>query len=257
MTAGTQEKKIVAIFDPVKRSRELIGEVLGGMGYQVKLHTTDRKIPALVRGRDADLIVVNLSVFGADYTEVVAGLEGLGLGGDDRPPMVAVTSLNISQEARERIEQLGAGIVLDQRAPFMELIFSVNLLLFPKIRELRHYTRVFGGFPIQYLHTGEWHAGKVYNISRQGAFIQCDNPPVENTRLDVRFVLPGREDRITVAASVNWVNTPATGSDSLAPYGMGIMFLVLNREESTSLDQFISKRVNGNGPSGESSPSCA
>ncbi len=257
MAAGTQKKKLIAVFDPVDRSRELLGEFLDRMGYQVELHTTARKIPALVSGRDADLIVVNLSVFGAEYAKVVSELEKLGLTGDDRPPMVAVTSLNISQEARARIEQLGAGIVMDQRTPFMELIFSVNLLLFPKIRELRHYTRVFGGFPIQYLHTGEWHAGKVYNISRQGAFIQCDDPPAENTRLDVRFVLPGREDRIKVAAHVNWVNTPASGPDSLALYGMGVRFLVLNREESTSLDQFISQRVNGNDPSGESSPSCA
>jgi uncharacterized protein (TIGR02266 family) len=257
MTSAKQEKKLIAVFDPVARSRELLGEFLDRMGYQVELHTTSGKISRLVKGRDADLIVVNLAVFGSNYTEVITELERLGLAGDEKPPILAVTSLSISREARGRIEQLGAQIVIDQKAPFMELVFSVNLLLFPKMRELRQYARVFGGFPIQYLQAGEWHAGKVYNISRQGAFIQCDDPPAENTRLDVRFVLPGRDDRMRVAANVNWVNTPANGSDSLAPYGMGVSFLVLDREDSTSLDQFISERVNGNDPSGESSPSCA
>ena len=116
---------------------------------------------------------------------------------------------------------------------------------------------VFGGFPIQYKQQDEWRDGKVYNISREGAFIQCDDPPPENTRIEVRFVLPGREDRTRVAANVNWVNSPETETDSLAPCGMGIRFLVLNREESTSLEQFVSERVNGTDPSGGSSPSCA
>jgi hypothetical protein len=183
-------------------------------------------------------------------------MEKLKLAGEGVPPVIAVTTLRLSQDARERLEQLGARAVLSHNVQLLELMFAVNRFLFPKIRELRRYTRVFGGFPIRFLHLEQWREGEVHNISQEGAFIQCKNPPEENSKIQVRFVLPGLETPILVQAHVNWVHKPVGRSDLLSPEGMGVHFLTLNQEESTSLDKFIAGRVNGNDlPPGSSSSS--
>jgi len=256
--SATTKRKLVGVFEPREDSRELLGKVIEGMGYDVELHHSETKLPRRSRGSKAvDLLVINLHIFGDSYNEVTGKLEELDLAASGCPPSVMLTSLKLSQEARERLEKLGGHTVLSPSAPFMELMFAINRLLFPKIRELRTYTRVYGGFPIQFLHGGEWHQAEVYNISRQGAFIQCDKPPPENTRLEVRFVLPGRSSELEVPAHVNWVNDPGAGVDPLSPNGMGVRFLVLSQEDSQSIDRFIHARVNGNDPPGEDSPSSA
>jgi CheY-like chemotaxis protein len=241
------ERKKVAVFDPEERSGTLLGKLLEHLGYEVELHRTSKKVPRRTHGsKTVDLLIINLAVFGDTYQQVTEQMGKLQLNAKDAPPMIAVTTLRISQDARERLEQLGARAVFSQNAQLVELMFEVNRLLFPKIRELRRYTRVFGGFPVRFLQGGQWREGEVYNISQEGAFIQCKNPPEENSKLQVRFVLPGLDVSIEVQAHVNWVHKPAGDLDLLSPEGMGVNFLTLNQEESTSLDKFIAGRVNGN-----------
>lgn len=256
MSSSTERKK-VAVFDPEERSRVLLGKLLERLGYEVELHRTSQKISHRSRGKKVlDLLIVNLSVFGDTYQQVIEQMGKLKLAVEDAPPLIAVTTLRISQDARERLEQLGARVVLSHNAQLMDLMFAVNRFLFPKIRELRRYTRVFGGFPIRFLHKEQWLAGEVFNISQEGTFIQCENPPEENSKLQVRFVLPGLDAPIQVQAHVNWVHKPTGKLDLLSPGGMGVNFLTLNQEASTSLDKFIAGRVNGNDlPLGSSSSS--
>jgi CheY-like chemotaxis protein len=254
---SSSERKKVAVFDPEDRSRVLLGKLLERLGYEVDLHETSQKIPSRSHGEKAvDLLIINLAVLGDNYQQVTEQMKKLQLADDDVSPVIAVTTLRLSQDARERLERLGARAVLSHKAQLLELMFAVNRFLFPKIRELRRYTRVFGGFPIRFLHQEQWREGEVYNISQEGAFIQCANPPEESSKLQVRFVLPGLDNPIQVQAHVNWVHKPAGKPDLLSPEGMGVNFLTLNQEESTSLDKFIADRVNGSDlPPGSSSSS--
>lgn len=247
MSSSTERKK-VAVYDPEERSLNLLGKLLEKLGYDVELHRTSHKISSRTKGDKAvDLMIVNLAVFGETYQQVTEQMEGLKLAKRKKiPPLIAVTTLRISQDARERLEKLGAKAVLAHNAQLMDLMFTVNRLLFPKIRELRRYTRVFGGFPVKFLHEDQWREGEVFNISQEGAFIQCASPPEEDARLQIRFVLPGLESPIEVQAHVNWVHKPAGKLDLLSPEGMGVNFLTMDQEDSTLLDNFIAGRVNGN-----------
>jgi uncharacterized protein (TIGR02266 family) len=248
------ERKKVAVYDPEERSRNLLGKLLERLGYDVELHQTSQKISSRTKGNKAvDLLIINLSVFGETYQQVTEQMEGLKLTAKKKrkkkekeiPPVIAVTMLRLSQDARERLEQLGAKAVLAHNAQLMDLMFTVNRLLFPKIRELRRYTRVFGGFPVRFRHEDQWREGEVFNISQEGAFIQCKSPPEQDAKLQIRFVLPGLETPIEVQAHVNWVHKPAGKLDLLSPEGMGVNFLTLDQEDSTLLDNFIAGRVNG------------
>lgn len=246
MGSGSERKK-VAIFDPRERSRKRISELLVGMGYKVHMHQSPQKLVERIRGeKPVDLCIVNLAILGQTYQEAVTGLQDLGLA-PGTPPVIALTDLHLSGEARRRLDELGVAIALGRQAPVLELLFAVNRLLFPKIRELRRYARVFGGFPVQYLHEGQWRQAQVYNISQEGAFIQCDQPPAEDTRMQVRFVLPESDVPIECNVCVNWVNDPDNTQDHLSPRGMGVHFLAMDQAESTSLERFIAERVNGNG----------
>lgn len=240
------ERKKVAVYDPEERSRNLLGKLLEKLGYDVELHRTSQKISSRTRGDKAvDLLIINLAVLGESYQQVTEQMEGLKLAGKKIPPVIAMTRLRLSEDARERLEQLGAKAVLAHNAQLMDLMFTVNRLLFPKIRELRRYTRVFGGFPVRFLHEDQWREGEVFNISQEGAFIQCENPPEQDAKLQIRFVLPGLETPIEVQAHVNWVHKPAGKLDLLSPEGMGVNFLTLDQEDSNLLDDFIAGRVNG------------
>jgi uncharacterized protein (TIGR02266 family) len=245
--SSSAERKKVAVYDPEERSRNLLGKLLERLGYDVELHQTSQKISSRAKGDKAvDLLIINLAVLGETYQQVTEQMEDLKLAKKKKiSPVIAVTTLRLSQDARERLEQLGARAVLARNAQLMDLMFTVNRLLFPKIRELRRYTRVFGGFPVRFRHENQWREGEVFNISQEGAFIQCESPPEQDAKLQIRFVLPGLETPIEVQAHVNWVHKPAGKPDLLSPEGMGVNFLTLDQEDSTLLDNFIAGRVNG------------
>jgi len=242
-----QDRKKVSVFDPEERSRAVILPMLERLGYEVDEHHTRDEILSRCSGPErADMIFLHLAVFGQTYAEVTEGVRALGLDArEDAPPVLAISVLKLSQEARDRLERLGCSVVLSRQAPLMEVLFAVNRLLFPKIRELRRYTRVFGGFPAKFGREGDWREGQVYNISREGAFVQTGSPPDDGQRIQVRFILPGLEEAFEVDAVVTWRNPPGADPDPLAPAGMGINFLSLGAEARSTLGLFIAARKNG------------
>ena len=241
MKKTDQKKKWVAAFDPDERSQKVVGQLLQNLGYRVEMHTDTEQLSSRLQGsKRPDMVFVHLSILGNNYQEVIEGLSALDL--KDSAPLLAVTVLNLADDARKRLEKLGCDVVLSRQAPLMELMFSINRLLFPKIRELRRYTRVFGGFPVEFDQEGERRQAEVYNLSREGAFIQLEEPPKEGTRLKLSFSLADEGSPIEVETVVNWVNAPEGGGDPLSPAGIGVSFLTLNNQETTTLERFIAHR---------------
>ena len=244
MAANTEKQKTVAVFDPEQRSRAVIIPMLQSLGYKVDEHHDSKKIINRCKpGKRADLLFVHLAVFGNKYQDVTSGLEELHLGSiEGCPPVLAISALKLSEEAKRSLEKMGCAVVLSRRAPLLEVMFAINRLLFPKIRELRRYSRVFAGFPVQFGDQDEWLDGVVYNISTQGAFVKCDSPPREGTQMQLRFILPQLDVPFEVTAMVSWVNQQDKSADPISPPGMGISFLSLNSEAKATLGRFIEER---------------
>ncbi len=253
MNKAGHDRKKVSVFDPEERSRAVIIPMLEHLSYEVDEHHSGRRIESRLRGAErSDMMFLHLAVFGDTYQEVTAGLAEVKMAEvPDHPPVLAVSALNLSFEARARLERLGCTVVLSRQAPLMEVMFAVNRLLFPKIRELRNYTRVFGGFPVRFGREGDWREGQVYNLSREGAFIQCEDPPPEGDRIQVRLLFPHLDVPFQVDTLVSWVNPPEREHDPLSPGGMGISFLAMDIDASTTLDRFISAREEGSDPARE------
>lgn len=241
MKKTDQKKKWIATFDPDERSRKVVGQLLQNLGYRVEVHTDTGQLSSRLQGsKRPDMVFVHLSILGNNYQEVLEGLSALDL--KDSAPLLAVTVLNLADDARKHLEELGCDVVLSRQAPLMELMFCINRLLFPKIRELRRYTRVFGGFPVEFDQDGKRRQAEVYNLSREGAFIQLEEPPEEGSRLKLSFSLADEGSPIEVETVVNWINAPEGGGDPLSPAGFGVSFLTLNNQETTTLERFIAHR---------------
>jgi uncharacterized protein (TIGR02266 family) len=247
MDKPSQARKRVATFDPEHRSRVVIHGLLERLGFEVDEHQSDRRIASRLAGdKRADLVFLHLRVLGADWPAILERLAALELKRPGLPPVLAVSSLPLQEETARRLRELGCGEVLPRQAHLLEVMFAFNRLLFPKIRELRRYTRVFGGFAVHFRAAatppGAWREGLVYNLSREGAFIQCDGAPAEGGRLQVRFVLPGDEAPMEVETVVSWVNPPNREIDPLSPPGMGVNFLTLTDEHTESISRFLGAR---------------
>ncbi len=242
METQTQARKRVATFDPEHRSRVVIHGLLERLGFEVDEHKTDRRLASRLSGeKRADLVFLHLRVLGEDWPAILERLAALELKRPGLPPVLAVSSLPLLEETAAHLRELGCGEVLPRQAHLLEVMFAFNRLLFPKLRELRRYTRVFGGFAVHFRAAAEgpWREGLVYNLSREGAFIQCEGSPAEGGRLLVRFVLPGDEAPMQVETVVSWVNPPNQAADPLSPPGMGVTFLTLTEEHTASISRFL------------------
>lgn len=244
MDTPSQARKRVATFDPEHRSRVVIRGLLERLGFEVDEHRTDRSLASRLAGEQrADLVFIHLRVLGADWPAIFERLATLKLRRPGLPPVLAVSSLPLQAGEAERLRELGCGEILTRQAHLLEVMFAFNRLLFPKIRELRRYTRVFGGFAIHFrivaTPAGAWREGLVYNLSREGAFIQSDSAPLEGARLQVRFVLPGDEAPMEAEAVVSWVNSPSREANPLSPPGMGVNFLTLTEAHTENIARFL------------------
>ncbi len=244
MPVTPEEQKTVAVFDPEQRSRAVIIPMLKSLGYKVDENHDAKNILSRCKSDEkADLLFIHLAVFGDKYQDVTQGLEKLQLNSIEQgPPVLAISTLKLSEDAKRSLEGLGCNVVLSRRAPLLEVMFAVNRLVFPKIRELRRYSRVFAGFPVQFGSQDNWSDGLVYNISTQGAFVKCDTPPKEGHRIQLRFVLPEIQTPFEVEAMVSWVNLADQSADPISPPGMGINFLSLDSDAKTTLGRFITQR---------------
>jgi CheY-like chemotaxis protein len=236
-------KKRIAVFEQAETAQLFLKELLGRLGYQVDCFSSLEQFGQQSSDSTAtDVLIVNLSLWGDSYQEVIKHLQHLKIPTPTSVKIMALTELNLSPDAHHQLEELGISVVLPQRTHWMELLFEVNRLLFGKICELRSYTRVFGGFPIQFFHEDKWRDGIVYNISQQGAFIQCDHPPPERKSLQIRLKLPNVEKQLETQAIVNWAtDAPKTG-DPFSPTGIGVHFRIVTAEEQTCLIQFIASK---------------
>ncbi len=242
-TGEKMEKKLVLLVEPERPARAWLEGLFSRMGLSVEAGPeVERLKERLDKSPPVDLLVLNLELVGEDYHQAVERFGALDLGGKGRPAVLLLSSRRLSEEAREHLAGLGAGAILAHQAAWTDLMFAVNRLLFPKLRELRRYSRVFGGFPVEFELEGKSRRAKVYNISQEGAFIECEQPPPEGSRLNLTFELPGSEP-LRVEARVNWINASGAGADPLSPPGMGIRFLVLSEPDSLSLSRFIGGRL--------------
>lgn len=95
-------------------------------------------------------------------------------------------------------------------------------------------------FQLSFLDTRQkQHHGSCVNLNFGGMFLATETLfPVE-TRLDVRFVLPGFTSPLQGTVRVAWVNHPEWRKKEGVPCGMGVQFVDLGPTARAALKEFI------------------
>lgn len=73
------------------------------------------------------------------------------------------------------------------------------------------------------------------NVNEGGMFVATDNPPAIDTRVSLKFQLPGRAEPIRASGRVAWIQ-PAQDDE---PAGMGIEFEELDGKAREHIDRLI------------------
>jgi len=80
------------------------------------------------------------------------------------------------------------------------------------------------------------------NLSRDGIFLQTNNPLEPDTVLSLRFNVPESNRVIEVQGKVIWVNEFRPKGENLNP-GMGIQFIDLSDDDKDLITKLIKKKA--------------
>jgi len=83
------------------------------------------------------------------------------------------------------------------------------------------------------------HVGSCVNLNFGGMFLATETLFPVDTRLEVRFVLPGFASPLQGTVRVAWVNHPEWRKKTALPCGMGVQYVDLSTTARAALKEFI------------------
>jgi len=219
--------------------RRFMKKVLRSMGHAV---TEADDLEGVAAGAGGyDLVVANADLLGgAAAGDAVPALRA-------RARVEATTPVVLLVEGGAEaghVYTTGPATWLARSASVLEVIFTVNELLFPEESATRAYGRVYGGFEVEFTPAGgvARAVGLIYNLSRTGAFVETTRLPAEGETVGLLLRLPDHDHPVTVHARVVRVNAPGAGRDPVSPSGFAVTFLDLDAAHASTLDEFVAQR---------------
>jgi uncharacterized protein (TIGR02266 family) len=232
MTAKTNEKNLL-VADHPGPERQVLVAVLKRLGYRVtQVDTIEGLRETLDQQTHFDAVILKARLAAREGTDLARSL-----GSPDRRVIL------VSEDPPPGGEMVGfvdltenALLAMGVRVP--EVVFAVNDLVFSRQGAPRRKKRIYGGFSATYELDGEWITGGLYNLSSEGAFIETLDPPEPETRILVRFALPGHSET-EVRARVTWTVDATQTAGRRSPPGMGVHFENMTEEQKTMIHQFV------------------
>jgi CheY-like chemotaxis protein len=234
---GAEPQRSILLADPIVAVRRFMKKFLRAMGHAVKEADTLDTLATEARG--ADLVVANIDLFaGLQADAEVQNLRAQGIIGRETPVILLADR---EGDAAGRVLAAGPATYLARSASVLEVMFTVNELLFPEGAATRAYGRVYGGFEVEFTPAGApAHAvGLIYNVSRTGAFVETTRLPEEGEELGLVLRLPDEDHPVEVKAEVVRVNAPGATRDLSAPSGFAVKFLDVDATRGETLERFV------------------
>jgi len=226
-------EKTLLVADFPGPERQVLTAVLNRLGYDVHLADNVDEFNQALGGAVAFSVVILRSRL-------------LGDGAADRARVVGTPKRRVillSDDPTPGGEMVGfvdltenALLAMGVRVP--EIIFATNDLIFSRKGTPRRKKRIYGGFTAAFKQDDEWVTGELYNLSADGAFIETIRPPDIDSKLTVRFAMPGHAE-MEIAARVTWKVETAETSGRRSPPGVGVQFLDLSEEQAKMILHFV------------------
>ncbi len=229
MTATAAVAKTVLIADDTAFVRDRFRAALQNAGHKALAVKSAAELLARVRADlpSLDLLVVNLRLPHASGVELVRSIRRLDNG---RLPIVIFSGTISNAEQVRELASLGiAGYVNEYSAP-PHILPSLAPHLFPDNFNRRSSPRVTVTIPVAYRFGDTIATAVTVNVGKGGVSIRTMNPLQPNSKVRVRFRLPGSKRDVDADARVVW-------SDRRV--GMGVQFERIDPADQLPLEDFV------------------
>lgn len=221
--------KTVVVADDTAFVRDRFKAALEGAGHRA--FTVRSAAELLVRVRadlaNIDLIVLDLRLPHANGIEMVRAIRKIDEG---RLPILVFSGTIANADEVRDLAALGIAGYVNEYSAVQHILPSLAPHLFPDNYNRRTSPRVVLGIPIAYRFGNTIAAALTLNLSHGGIAIRTTSPLDQDTRVRLRFRLPGSKRDIDADARVAW-------SDRRV--GMGMQFEKVETADQTSIDEFV------------------
>jgi uncharacterized protein (TIGR02266 family) len=176
-----------------------------------------------------DLVVLDLRLQNASGVDLVKAIRKIDEGA--LPILVFSGTIASADEVRE-LAALGIAGYVNEYSAVQHILPSLAPHLFPESYNRRSSPRVVLGIPVAYRFGNTIAAALTLNLSHGGMAIRTTSPLDVDTRVRLRFRLPGGKRDIDAEARVAWNDRRI---------GMGLQFLKVDTGDQRTIDDFVDR----------------
>src|SRR6059036_3715718 len=229
MASTSVDTKTVVVADDTAFVRDRFRTAIENAGHRAIVVKSAAELLARVRADldRIDLIVVDLRLPHAPGVDLVRSIRKLD---DGQLPVLIFSGTIASAEEVKELAALGVAGYINEYSAVQHILPSLAPHLFPDNFNRRGSPRVVLGIPIQYRFGNTIAAALTLNLSRGGIAIRTTSPLEQESRIKVRFRMPGSKRDVDAEGRVAW-------SDRRV--GMGIQFEKIDPTHQTVIDTFV------------------
>lgn len=221
--------KTVIIADDTALVRDRFAAALQSAGHRAITVDSTAELLAHVRTAldEIDLLVLDLRLPPTPGVEILRSIRRVD--GGRLPILVFSGTITSAGEVRE-LATLGVSGYVNEYSAEQHILPSLTPHLFPDNFNRRSSPRVVLGIPIAY-HVGNTVAAAItLSLSKGGLAIRTMSPLDKDTKVQLRFRLPGSKHDIEAESHVAWSDRHV---------GMGLQFDRVDPADQASLDEFV------------------
>jgi uncharacterized protein (TIGR02266 family) len=228
--------KTVIVADDTAFVRDRFANALLGAGHKALTVKSAAELLARVRADldHIDLIVLDLRLPHAGGIEMVRSIRKLDQG--RLPILVFSGTIATADEVRD-LAALGVAGYVNEYSAVQHILPSLAPHLFPDNFNRRGSPRVVLGIPVAYRFGSTIAAALTLNLSKGGVAIRTMNPLDRNSKVRLRFRLPGSKRDIEAESRVAW---------SDRRIGMGMQFEKVGAADQAAIDEFVDQHFFSN-----------
>jgi uncharacterized protein (TIGR02266 family) len=236
VSATTVSSKTVIIADDTAFVRDRFATALLGAGHTAVTVKSASELVARVQAEleQIDLIVLDLRLPHSGGVELVRAIRKLDQG---RLPILVFSGTVATAEEVRDLAALGVSGYVNEYSAEQHILPSLAPHLFPDNFNRRGSPRVILGIPIAYRFGNTIAAALTLNLSKGGLAIRTMSPLQSNSKIRVRFRLPGSKRDVEAESRVSW---------SDRRIGMGLQFERVEAVDQKAIDEFVDEHFFSN-----------
>ncbi len=221
--------KTVVIADDTAYVRDRFAAALENAGHRAVGVKSAAELLARVRSdlEQIDLLVIDLRLPHAAGVSLVRSIRELDRG---RLPVLIFSGTIASADEVRELAALGVVGYVNEYCSVHHILPALAPHLFPDNFNRRSSSRLLLGLPVSYRFDNTIASALTLNLGKGGLAIRTMSPLAENTKLRLRFRLPGSDGNIEAESRVAWSDRQV---------GMGVQFEQLEPADQAAIDGFI------------------